>query len=64
MKPSPSTPTLPTLDFPDQAAWTDWLEANRYAILFRIQNVKKAETRARKIVELTAMLSRGEKLHP
>ena len=36
---------------------------NRYAILFRIQNVKKAETRARKIAEYVEMLSNGEKLH-
>jgi uncharacterized protein YdeI (YjbR/CyaY-like superfamily) len=38
--------------------------ANRYAILFRIQNVKKTETRARKITEFIAMLERKEKLHP
>ena len=38
--------------------------ANRYAILFRIQTVKKAETRARKIREFTAMLARHEKIHP
>lgn len=38
--------------------------ANRYAILFRIQTVRKAETRARKIAEFVAMLARGEKLHP
>jgi uncharacterized protein YdeI (YjbR/CyaY-like superfamily) len=38
--------------------------ANRYAVLWRIQTVKKAETRARKIVELVAMLERKEKLHP
>ena len=38
--------------------------ANRYAILFRIQRVKKAETRARKIREFTAMLARREKIHP
>ena len=37
--------------------------ANRYAVLFRIQTVKKAETRARKIVEFVAMLERGEKIH-
>ena len=37
---------------------------NRFAILFRIQNVKKAETRARKITEFIQMLSNGEKLHP
>jgi uncharacterized protein YdeI (YjbR/CyaY-like superfamily) len=37
---------------------------NRYAILFRIQNVKKAETRAKKIARFIEMLSEGEKLHP
>jgi uncharacterized protein YdeI (YjbR/CyaY-like superfamily) len=37
---------------------------NRYAILFRIQNVKKAETRARKIAQFVEMLAKGEKLHP
>jgi uncharacterized protein YdeI (YjbR/CyaY-like superfamily) len=38
--------------------------ANRYAILFRIQNVKRAETRARKIARFVEMLSQGEKIHP
>ena len=37
---------------------------NRYAILFRIQNVTKAETRAKKIAQFVAMLANGEKLHP
>jgi uncharacterized protein YdeI (YjbR/CyaY-like superfamily) len=37
---------------------------NRYAILFRIQNAKKPETRARKIEEFIGMLSRGETIHP
>jgi len=37
---------------------------NRYAILFRIQNVKKAETRARKISQFIDMLGNGEKIHP
>jgi len=37
--------------------------ANRYAILFRIQTVKKAETRARKITEFIAMLKRRERIH-
>jgi len=31
--------------------------------LFRIQTVKKAETRARKIQEFVAMLARGERIH-
>ncbi len=37
---------------------------NRYAILFRIQTVKKAETRARKISQFVAMLEKHEKIHP
>lgn len=36
---------------------------NRYAVLFRIQTVKKAETRARKIVQFIGMFERKEKLH-
>ena len=36
---------------------------NRYAVLFRIQTAKKAETRARRIQQFVAMLARGEKLH-
>lgn len=37
--------------------------ANRYAILYRIGAVKKAETRARKISHFIAMLERGETVH-
>jgi uncharacterized protein YdeI (YjbR/CyaY-like superfamily) len=37
--------------------------ANRYAVLFRIQTVKKAETRARKIREFVDMLNRNETIH-
>jgi uncharacterized protein YdeI (YjbR/CyaY-like superfamily) len=37
--------------------------ANRYAVLFRIQTVKKAETRARKIAEFVEMLKRHERIH-
>ena len=37
---------------------------NRYAILFRVQTVKKAETRARKIQLFVEMLERKETLHP
>jgi uncharacterized protein YdeI (YjbR/CyaY-like superfamily) len=38
--------------------------ANRYAILFRIQTAKKAETRAKRIQQFIEMLERGEKLYP
>jgi uncharacterized protein YdeI (YjbR/CyaY-like superfamily) len=37
---------------------------NRYAILFRIQTVKRAETRARKIREFVTMLEKQQKIHP
>ena len=37
---------------------------NRYAILHRLQNAKKPETRARRIEQFVAMLARGETLYP
>ncbi|MEO8908441.1 MAG: YdeI/OmpD-associated family protein [Microbacteriaceae bacterium] len=46
------------------AFFTTLTSQNRYAILFRIGNVKRADTRARKIVEYIAMLERGETLYP
>ena len=36
---------------------------NRYAILYRIQDAKKPETRARRIDTYVAMLSEGKKIH-
>jgi uncharacterized protein YdeI (YjbR/CyaY-like superfamily) len=41
------------------------LEAhNRYAILWRVHNAKKPETRARRIAQFVEMLARGNKPHP
>ena len=68
---SPSRATVPD-DFqaaldasPRAAAFFQTLNgANRYEILWRIQTVKKAETRVRKIGEFIGMLERKEKLHP
>ena len=37
---------------------------NRYAILFRIQTAKKAETRAKRIEQFIRMLENHEKLYP
>lgn len=37
---------------------------NRFAILFRLQTAKKAETRERRLALFFAMLQRGEKIHP
>jgi uncharacterized protein YdeI (YjbR/CyaY-like superfamily) len=68
---SASTSTIPddlqqALDAcPKAKAFFETLNSrNRYAILFRIQNVKKAETRARKIARFIEMLRNGETLHP
>jgi uncharacterized protein YdeI (YjbR/CyaY-like superfamily) len=36
---------------------------NRYAILHRIEEAKRPETRARRIAKFVAMLAAGEKLH-
>jgi uncharacterized protein YdeI (YjbR/CyaY-like superfamily) len=38
--------------------------ANRYAILHRIQDAKRPETRARRIEKYVAMLNRQEKIYP
>jgi len=37
---------------------------NRYAILYRIAGAKRADTRARRIEQLVAMLARGKALYP
>jgi uncharacterized protein YdeI (YjbR/CyaY-like superfamily) len=37
--------------------------ANRYAILYRLQEAKKPETRERRLRKYIAMLERGEKIH-
>ena len=36
---------------------------NRYAILYRIQEARRPETRARRIAKYVAMLSEGRKIH-
>lgn len=38
--------------------------ANRFAILYRVQQAKTPEKRAAKIAELVSMLSRGDTIHP
>jgi uncharacterized protein YdeI (YjbR/CyaY-like superfamily) len=37
--------------------------ANRYAVLYRVQEAKRPETRARRVDRFVAMLARGETLH-
>ena len=68
---SPGTATVPedlrrALDENDRARefFRTLDRTNRYAILYRIQDAKKPETRARRIESYVAMLERGEKLYP
>ena len=37
---------------------------NRYAVLHRVGEAKRPETRARRIAKFVEMLARGEKLYP
>jgi uncharacterized protein YdeI (YjbR/CyaY-like superfamily) len=37
---------------------------NRYAILYRLQDAKRQETRARRLAQFVEMLKEGRKLHP
>jgi uncharacterized protein YdeI (YjbR/CyaY-like superfamily) len=38
--------------------------ANRYAIIYRVNDAKRLETRARRIAQFVEMLARGETIHP
>jgi uncharacterized protein YdeI (YjbR/CyaY-like superfamily) len=38
--------------------------ANRYAILYRLQDAKRPETRAARLTKFVEMLARGDTLHP
>ncbi|MFF3373708.1 YdeI family protein [Streptomyces sp. NPDC002680] len=50
---------------PAAAAFFETLDRqNRYAILYRVHEAKRPETRARRIETYVAMLAKGEKLHP
>lgn len=50
---------------PRAAAFFATLDSvNRYAVTYRIQNAKKAETRAARIARFVEMLARHEKIHP
>ena len=38
-------------------------KANRYAIVYRLQTAKKAETRARRMQQILVMMAKGETFH-
>lgn len=47
-----------------QAAFERLTKSNRYAVLYRIQDAKRADTRARRIEQYVGMLTRGETVYP
>ena len=47
-----------------RAAWDILDRRNRFAIIFRTQTARKADTRASRIAKFVEMLERGEKIHP
>lgn len=68
--PGPASATIPedlqrALDAnPDAAAFFATLDSrNRYAILHRLHDAKKPETRARRIAKFVTMLAKGERIH-
>lgn len=68
---APSTATVPDdlrLELERNDAAREFFESlnatNRYAILYRIQDAKRPETRVRRIEKFIAMLERGEKIYP
>ncbi len=47
-----------------QAMWDVLTRTNRYAVLYRVHEAKRPETRARRIAQFVEMLARGETPHP
>ena len=54
----PSTPSPRA-----KAEFAELDSTNRYAILYRVHDAKRPETRARRIAKFVEMLARGERLH-
>jgi uncharacterized protein YdeI (YjbR/CyaY-like superfamily) len=69
---APQSTAEPSADFlealqasPTAAAFFETLnKANRYAIYYRVESVKRPATRAARIGTFVAMLGRGETIHP
>ena len=47
-----------------QAMWNVLTRANRYAVLYRVREAKRPETRARRIAHYVEMLANGDTPHP
>jgi uncharacterized protein YdeI (YjbR/CyaY-like superfamily) len=50
---------------PGARAFFEQLDSrNRYAILYRLQDARRPETRARRLEKFVAMLEAGERVYP
>ena len=47
-----------------QAMWDVLTRANRFAVIYRVNEAKRADTRARRITQYVEMLARGDTPHP
>lgn len=47
-----------------RATWDVLTRTNRFAVLYRVQDAKRADTRARRITQYVEMLARGETPYP
>ena len=47
-----------------QAMWDVLTRTNRYAVLYRVHDAKRPDTRARRIAQYVEMLARGDTPHP
>ncbi|MBV9098411.1 MAG: YdeI/OmpD-associated family protein [Frankiaceae bacterium] len=46
------------------ATWEILTKQNRYAVIWRVEQAKRPDTRQRRIEQFVAMLARGETVHP
>ncbi|HTY72842.1 MAG TPA: YdeI/OmpD-associated family protein [Actinomycetes bacterium] len=56
--------TAPAASPAAQATWDVLTRTNRFAVLYRVQEAKRSETRARRITHYVEMLANGNTPHP
>jgi uncharacterized protein YdeI (YjbR/CyaY-like superfamily) len=44
--------------------WDALTRTNKFSVVYRVQDAKRAETRARRIQQYVEMLARGDTPHP
>jgi uncharacterized protein YdeI (YjbR/CyaY-like superfamily) len=63
-KPSPEFQAAIDASPAAAAAWATLAKINRFAMIFRVDNLKRPESREKRIAEYIAMLERGDKIYP